>query len=64
MIFARWSAEASPEDRKRINAFKPRLLAVLINNGVKEMVGGNAAENVTQSVTNAVGNFFGFGKQK
>ena len=44
MIFARWEAESSPEDRTQIVAFKPRIMAVLISDGVSEVVGGNVGK--------------------
>ncbi|MDR1491249.1 MAG: hypothetical protein LBT05_00770 [Planctomycetaceae bacterium] len=65
VIFARWGADSSPEDRKRIKAFKPRLTAALVSDGINRIVGGNATGNVSESVTNAVGSFFNsFAKPK
>ncbi len=46
MIFARWEAESSPEDAKRIAAFKPRVTAALINDGVNEVLGGDAGKTI------------------
>ena len=48
MVFARWEAESSPDDRARIVAFKPRLMAALFNDGVGEVLGND--------VTKAIGN--------
>ncbi|MCL2119363.1 MAG: hypothetical protein FWH27_13155 [Planctomycetaceae bacterium] len=46
MIFARWEAESSPEDRARIAAFKPRITAALISDGVSEVAGGDVGKTI------------------
>ena len=46
MIFARWEAESSPEDRKRIAAFKPRVTGALVNDGVNEILGGDVSKTI------------------
>lgn len=46
MIFARWEAESSPEDRKRIAAFKPRVTGALVNDGVSEALGGDVSKTI------------------
>jgi hypothetical protein len=47
MIFARWEAESSPENRARIATFKPRVTAALINNGVSELLGGDVSKTLS-----------------
>ena len=46
MIFARWEAESLPEDRERIAAFRPRVIAALVNDGVSEMLGGDVSKTL------------------
>ena len=46
MIFARWEAESSPQDRERIAAFKPRCMAVLVNDGISEVVGSDVSKAI------------------
>ena len=46
VIFIRWEAESSPEVRTQIVAFKQRLMAALINDGVSEVVGGDVGKTV------------------
>lgn len=46
VIFARWEAESSPEDRVRIVAFRPRILAALVSDGVSEVIGGDVGKTI------------------
>ena len=46
MIFARWEAESHPEDRARIAAFRPRITAALVNDGVNEVIGGDVSKTI------------------
>lgn len=46
MIFARWEAESSPDNRARIVAFKSRILAALVNEGVGEVFGDNVGKTI------------------
>ena len=46
MIFARWQAESSPEDRERVAAFKLRVTAALVNDGVSELLGTDVSKTL------------------
>lgn len=46
MIFARWEAESSPDERRQIVAFKPRVTAALVNDGVSEALGGDMSKTI------------------
>ena len=46
MIFARWEAESAPEDQARIAAFKPRITAALVADGVNEVIGGDVSKTI------------------
>jgi len=46
MIFARWEAESSQEDQARIAAFKPRITAALVSDGVNEVIGGDVSKTI------------------
>jgi len=46
LIFARWEAESTPEDRERIAAFRPRITAAFINDGIRDVLGGDIGKTV------------------
>ena len=46
LMFARWEAESPPEVRAQIIAFKPRLTAALINDGVREVIGDDVGKTI------------------
>jgi len=46
IVFARWQAESSPEDRERVAAFKLRVTAALVNDGVSEVLGTDVSKTL------------------
>ena len=46
MLFARWEAESRPEDQTRMAAFRPRMTAALVNDGVNEVLGGDVSKTI------------------
>ena len=46
LIFVRWEVESSPEDRRQIAAFKPRIMAALVHDSVNEAVGGDVGKAI------------------
>jgi len=46
MIFARWEAESSSDDRTRIVAFKQRVMMALVNDAVNEVIGDDVSKMI------------------